>query len=137
MKRALTLLMLLICGFVLLTNSAHSTVEWQIVRTMELKQEFVDVAVTPDGRWTFALTAGGDVLIYSAAGKLEDTLKVGGSFDGITSSPGGDKIYLSNRTAGTVQIIAVEFVKEIDTSTAPFKGPADAPVTIAVFNDFQ
>jgi len=129
--------MLLICGFVLLTNSAHSTVEWQIVRTMELKQEFVDVAVTPDGRWTFALTAEGDVLIYSAAGKLEDTLHVGGRFDKITSSASGDKIYLSNQKAATLQIIAVEFVKEIDTSSAPFQGPPEARVAIVVFDDFQ
>jgi hypothetical protein len=137
MKKALSLAMLLLCWMIFLTTSADAAVEWQTLKTLELNEKLVDVAITPDGRWTFALTAGGDVLVYSAAGKLEDTLNVGGKFDGISSSAQGDKIFLTNRTAGTVQIIAVEFVKEIDTSTAPIQGPPDAPVTIAVFDDFQ
>jgi len=32
---------------------------------------------------------------------------------------------------------AVEFVAEIDASGSPARGPADAPVVIAVYNDFQ
>jgi hypothetical protein len=137
MKRALGPFILLTCGFLLLNSTAYATVDWQIIKTLELKQAFIDVAVTPDGRWTFALTAEGDVLIYSAAGKLEGTLNVQGKFDKISTSANGDKIYLSDQEAATLKIIAVEFVKEIDTNNAPFKGPADAPVTIAVFNDFQ
>lgn len=136
-KKAPIIITLLLCAVVLLTNNASATVEWQTLKTLEFNQKLVDVAVTPDGRWTFALTVGGDILIYSAAGKLEDTLNVGGKFDGISSSASGDKIFLSNRTAGTVQIIAVEFVKEIDTSNAPFQGPPEAPVAIVVFDDFQ
>jgi hypothetical protein len=112
-------------------------VEWQRIQTIEIGKKLVDVAVTPDGRWTFALTADGDVLIYSAVGKLQDTLQVGVGFDGIACSATGDKIYLSNRAAGKLQIVEVEFVREINTAGSPFLGPPEAPVTLVVFSDFQ
>jgi len=32
---------------------------------------------------------------------------------------------------------AGEFVADIDASGSPARGPADAPVVIAVYNDFQ
>ena len=136
MKRAMIVPGLLIC-IGLLTVSAHATVEWQSIQTIEMRKELVDVAVTPDGRWTFALTGNGDVLIYSAAGKLEDTLHVGGGFDGIACSVSGDRIYLSNRAAGKLQIVEVEFVKEINTAGSPFMGPSEAPVKVVVFSEFQ
>jgi hypothetical protein len=136
MKKAMIVPVLLVC-IGLLSVGAHATVEWQSMQTIELAKELVDVAVTPDGRWAFALTAEGDVLIYSAAGKLEDTLHVGGGFDRIACSASGDRIYLSNRAAGRLQIVEIEFVKEIDTAGSPFLGPPKAPVTVVVFSEFQ
>ncbi len=136
MKRAMIVPVLLVC-IGLLTVGAHATVEWRRSQTIEMRKKLVDVAVTPDGRWTFALTANGDVLVYSAAGKLEDTLEVGGGFDGIACSVSGDKIYLSNRAAGKLQIVEVEFVREINTAGSPFLGPPEAAVKVVVFSDFQ
>lgn len=136
MKRAMIAPVLLVCiGF--LPAGAHATVEWRSIQTIEIGKKLVDVAVTPDGRWSFALTADGDVLIYSAAGKLEDTLHVRGGFDRIACSATGDKIYLSNRAAGKLQIVEVDFVREINTAGSPFLGPPEAPVTVVVFSDFQ
>ena len=136
MKRAMIVPVLLVC-IGLLTVGAHATVDWQSSQTIQIGRTLLDIAVTPDGRWTFALTPDGDVLIYSAAGKLEDTLHVGGGFEGIACSASGDKIYLSNRAAGRLQIVEIEFVKEIDTAGSPFLGPSGAPVTVVVFSDFQ
>jgi hypothetical protein len=136
MKRAVIVPVLLVC-IGLLTVGAHATVEWQNSQTIQTGKKLLDFAVTPDGRWTFALTPDGDVLIYSAAGKLEDTLHVGEGFDGIACSAGGDKIYLSNRGAGRLQVVDIEFVKEIDTAGSPFLGPPGAPVTVVVFSEFQ
>ncbi len=132
------ILPVLVLGMVgVLTLGAHATVGWQSIQTFEMKKGLVDVAVTPDGRWTFALTANGDVLIYSTAGKLEDTLHVGGGFDRIACSAAGDRIYLSSRAAGRLQIVEIEFGKEINTADSPFLGPPEAPVTVVVFSEFQ
>jgi hypothetical protein len=35
------------------------------------------------------------------------------------------------------EILVLDFIQNIDVSDSPFKGPADAAVTIAVFSDFQ
>jgi len=136
MKRPMIAPVLLLC-LGLLPAGARATVEWQSIQTIEIGKKLVDVAVTPDGRLTFALTADGDVLIYSAAGKLQDKVQVGAGFDGIACSATGDKIYLSNRAAGKLQIVEVEFVREINTAGSPFLGPPEAPVTLVVFSDFQ
>jgi hypothetical protein len=129
-------LVLLVC-LGLLSVGAHATVEWQSIQTAEIGKKLADVAVTPDGWWTFTVTANGEVLIYSAAGKLEDTLQAGGGFDGIACSATGDRIYLSNRAAGKLQIVEIEFIREINTAGSPFLGPPEAPVTVVVFSDFQ
>ena len=118
-------------------KKASAGVDWQTVRTIELEKALADLAITPDGQRTFALTDDGDVLVYSAAGKPEGRLEVGGGFDRIGTSPSGDKIYLTDRTHGTQRVVEVEFVQQIDTAGAPFKGPAGAPVTVVVFDDFQ
>jgi len=136
MKRAMIAAALLVC-LGLLTVGAHAAVEWQSIQTIETGKKLVDVAVTPDGRRTFALTADGEVLVYAAAGRLEDTLQVGVGFDGISCSAIGDRIYLSNRAAGKLQIVEVIFVRDINTAGSPFLGPPEAPVTVVVFSDFQ
>jgi DNA-binding beta-propeller fold protein YncE len=136
MQRAMIAPVLLVC-IGLLPVGAHATVEWQSIQTIEIGKRLVDVAVTPDGRRTFVLTADGNVLIYSAAGKLEDMLQVGAGFDGISCSADGDRVYLSNRAAGKLQIVEVDFIREINTAGSPFLGPPDAPVTVVVFSDFQ
>jgi protein-disulfide isomerase len=37
----------------------------------------------------------------------------------------------------TLQVVVIEFVQDINVAGAPFKGPADAPVAIVLFTDFQ
>lgn len=44
---------------------------------------------------------------------------------------------LSSRTGSTVQLITLDFIQNINVTGSPFKGPADAPIAIAVFSDFQ
>ena len=93
--------------------------------------------VSLDGRWVFMLTKAGNVLIYSKDGRLEDRIPVAKVFDGIDISPKGDLLYLSSRKSKKIQTMAITFRAEIDTSEAPFMGPAEAPVVVAVFSDFQ
>jgi hypothetical protein len=97
----------------------------------------VDVAVSLNGRWVFVLTAQGSILIYSGDGRLEDEITVGNHVDGIKVGPEQDILLLTSRKNKTVEILVLDFVQNIDISNSPFKGPADAAVTIAVFSDFQ
>lgn len=118
-------------------SQSPATVEWDMERTLTLNQLPRDVAVSVKGTWTFILTDQGNILIYSADGQLNGTIAVGTHVDGIKAGPQEESLFLVSRKNKTVQEITLDFVREIDVSNAPFMGSADAPVVIAVFNDFQ
>jgi len=116
---------------------ASATVEWSRQQLLKTDGAPIDIAVSADGKFTFVLTDTGQVFIYSAQGQTEGTLDVGNGFNGIESSPTGDMLFLLDRNSNGVQVVSVEFIQNINASGAPFKGPAEASVVIALFSDFQ
>jgi hypothetical protein len=114
-----------------------AAVEWDVAGTLNLKQKPRDAAIALNGRWIYVLTYDGEILIYSPDGKLEDTISVGKSIEGIKVGPREDVLLLTSGQDKTVQLILLDFIQEINVSGSPFKGNSDAPVAIATFNDFQ
>jgi hypothetical protein len=51
--------------------------------------------------------------------------------------PGGDSLILNSNKNKTVQIIVLDFIQNINIFGSPYKGSDDAPVVVAVFDDFQ
>ena len=133
------LVIFLLVPVILLTLCPHSfaLVDWDVKKTLKIEKTPVDVAVSLNGRWVFVLTAQGSILIYSGDGRLEDEIAVGKHVDGIKVGPEQDILLLTSRKNKTVEILVLDFIQNIDVSNSPFKGPADAAVTIAVFSDFQ
>ena len=82
---------ILFAGLILLgsitMSYAAASVEWDVEKTLQLKSEPIDVAVSPDGRRIFVLNDLGQILIYSSAGSFLDKIDVGTHFDHITVSP--------------------------------------------------
>ena len=135
-KLILMLTMAIVLGS--LTNGlASDNVEWNVFKTMQLDATPVDVVFTPDGKRIFILTDQGEVLIYSSTNRMEAKIDVGKHVDQIKLGPGGETLVLKSSQNKTVQLVTVDFIQKINTSGSPFKGPEDAPVVIAVFNDFQ
>jgi hypothetical protein len=135
-KLILLLAMAIVLGA--FTNSfAADNVEWNVYKTLKLDESPIDVAITPDGRRIFVLTDKGEVVIYSSAGKIEAQIDVGKHVDQLKLGPRGDSLILSSGKNKTVEIVTIDFIQNINVSGSPFKGPADAPVVIAVFDDFQ
>ena len=115
----------------------HADVEWDLIKTYKIEGTPLDVAISKYGRWVFVLIKGGEILIYSRDATLDGKILVGNSIDGIKPGPREDILLLSSRKGKTVQIIDFGFIREINVTGSPFKGPSDAPVVIAVFSDFQ
>jgi len=111
--------------------------EWSVLRTLQLDAAAVDVALSPDGRRIFVLTDQGEILVYSSNEKPDAKMEVGRDVSQITVGPTGDTLILNNRKSRTVQLVSVDFVQNIKIEGSPFRGSKDAPVVIAVFNDFQ
>ncbi|MGD9081375.1 MAG: hypothetical protein PVG96_18660 [Desulfobacterales bacterium] len=135
-KLILLLAMAIVLGA--FTNSfAADNVEWNVYKTLKLDESPIDVAITPDGRRIFVLTDKGEVVIYSSAGKIEAQIDVGKHVDQLKLGPRGDSLILSSGQNKTVEIVTLDFIQQINVSGSPFKGPEDAAVVIAVFDDFE
>ncbi len=115
----------------------RAAVEVKIEKTLQTDSAPIDVIVSADGRTTFVLTDNGYVLVYDKRGELTESIEIGSHIDGIDLDPGGERLYATSRQNKTVEIIQLSFIKKINTNGSKFKGPADAPVTIAVFSEFQ
>jgi DNA-binding beta-propeller fold protein YncE len=116
---------------------ARATVEWSIQHTLKTDAIPLDMAISTDGRTLYVLTDDGKILIYDRNGNLKDTVPVGSHVSQIRIDPRGEQLFAVSRNNKTVEIITLDFIRPINTLGAPFKGPAQAPVVIAVFSDFQ
>ena len=129
----------LLTAILLLTLSAmaNGAVEGEVKKTLNLESPPLDLAASLNGQYIYVLTAQKNILVYSVEGKLEGKIPVESQVDSIKVGPWEDVILLTSKKNKQVQILLLDFIKDIDLSHSPFKGPADAPVEIAVFSDFQ
>jgi hypothetical protein len=135
-KLVLLLTVAIVMG-ALINCFASDNVEMNVYKTLQLEETPIDVAASPDGRRIFILTDRGEVVVYSSAAKIEGKIDVGQHVDQIKLGPRGESLILKSSKNKTVQIVTIDFIQKINTSGSPFKGPEDAPVVIAVFDDFQ
>jgi len=112
-------------------------VEWTIQRTFKPKAPPVDMAVSQNGKWIFVLSGQGNISIYSPDGRENGKINIGRHIDKISVGPREDLLLLMSTADRTVEVLAVDFVKQINVSGSPFKGLENAPVVIAVFSEFQ
>jgi len=139
MKRVFYFMSLLIffvvsVGFV---STASAELEWTIRNPVPLAAAPLDNAVSADGQLLFMLSAG-EIAVYSLTqNKTINTIPIDPDYDRISVSPRGNSLIVTSSAGKSMKIIDLEFVYQIDKSGLPLKGPADAPVTIAVFSDYQ
>jgi DNA-binding beta-propeller fold protein YncE len=119
------------------TAPSAAAVEWEIIKSLNTGARPVDVAVSADGKSVFVLTEDGVVSIYTGDGALTEKINTGGQAERIAVAPDGERLYVINRAGRRVDVIQLDYVRAINLSGAPYKGPEKAPVTLAVFSDFQ
>ena len=121
-------------GFV---GTASAELEWTIKNPVPLTAAPLDNAVSADGKLLFMLSAG-EIAVYSLTqSKTINTIPIDPDYDRISVSPRGNSLIVTSSAGKSMRIIDLEFVYQIDKSGLPLKAPADAPVTIAVFSDYQ
>jgi hypothetical protein len=137
MKNRPTAFLLIVMLFLTLSSIVNGAVEGDVKKTLNLESPPLDLAASLNGQYIYVLTDQKNILIYSIEGELEGKIPVGSQVDSIKVGPWEDVILLTSKKNKQVQILLLDFIKDIDLSNSPFKGPADAPVEIAVFSDFQ
>lgn len=118
-------------------NGRDNKIEWQVSANWKLASKPVDIVHSLDGAKVFILDADHRVLVYDNTGQLEGKIPVDEGVTAIDIAPQGEALYLINDEANTFTKVQLSFVQDIDIAGSPFKGKADAPVTVAVFTDFQ
>ena len=137
MRRRISNFMVVIITCFGLTMPALAKTDWQVRQKLQLEQAPIDMLVSSNNKWIYILTSDGQIVIYSTRGQLRDSISVGPDIDQIKSGPREDMLFLLSRENKSVQIITIDFTEEINIGGSPAKGPLDAPVTVAVFSDFQ
>ncbi|OGQ96379.1 MAG: hypothetical protein A2521_09170 [Deltaproteobacteria bacterium RIFOXYD12_FULL_57_12] len=136
-RSLLILFVLVLLALLPPVSQGRAAVVTDIVNNLALDAVPLDVAVPAGGRNIFVLVEGGRVLIYGLDGQLQDTVTVAASVEGIEAAPNGDALFLRDRQRKSVQIVTLDYIVKINTANSPIKGKPEAPVTIAVFDDFE
>jgi DNA-binding beta-propeller fold protein YncE len=127
------------CLALLLAPAApgRAAADWEVVRSLSTGARPLDVAVSADGRSVFVLTEDGQLSVYTSEGTLTDTFQLSKDAERIAVAPDGERVYVTARQGKRVDVVQIDFVRDIVLAGSPAKGPERAPVTIAVFSDFQ
>jgi protein-disulfide isomerase len=114
---------------------ASAVMQVEGTENVRLPKAALDVATTADGAKLFVLLKGGEVQVLSPGGQLIDQLTVAPESEQLSVSPEGDRLYLT--VGQELRIVEVASKHELPVLNSPVKGPANAPVTLTLFSDFQ
>jgi len=135
--RELGIFFLVLVIWLLAPKFVYSEIDWTLKKQIDLNVEPLDIATSTDGKFIFVLAIG-EVLVYSIAeGKIANRIPIDKDFDRVTYAGKNNVLILTSSSSKTLKIIQVDFLFDIALSGLPFKGPENAAVTIAVFNDYQ
>lgn len=111
--------------------------EWEVVRKFDIGSKPVDIAHSLDGKYAFVLTDKHVITVFDQAGTQQGSIPVEKGVNAITIDPMGQYLHLSDSSSNTFYTLALDFVISVNSTKAPVKGDMGAPVTVAVFSDFQ
>lgn len=124
-------------AFAATDTQTSSKIQWKVEKSWKLPNTPLDIVYTLDGKRVFILTDQKEILAYSANGELLGAIPVDKGVSAIDIAPRGEKLYLINQAENSFSDLSVSFIVNIDTTGSPFLGNENAPVTIAVFTDFE
>ena len=119
------------------TQGGNSELLFDKNRQWQLPYAPTDMVQSVDGQYIYILTDNHKLLIYEPNGNLKASVDVDPGVVAIDTDARGENVLLIDKDSKTFSVFSVSFVAEVDTAGAPFKGKADAPVTVAVFSDFE
>lgn len=135
--RKFGIFLFVIISWVSVPQFIYAEIDLTLIKQTNLDVQPLDTATSADGKLIFVL-ARGEILVYSIAeGKVANRISIDKDFDRVTYAGKNNVLILTSSSSKTLKIIQVDFIHNIALDGLPFKGPADASVTIAVFDDYQ
>ena len=123
--------------FPCIASAQPSNIDWVSVGQIKLEASPVDVESTADGKLVFVLLPG-KVVVYDKSAKRQlNQIPVDQSYNRLTYSSDSETLILTSSTTNELEVIHIDRVYNISMEGSPFLGPENAPVTIAVFDDYE
>jgi hypothetical protein len=138
-NKILMIVLILMVSLVTATNGLAATVgvDTTLLKQLAIDKPPLDVETSTDGKLMFVLVPG-EVLIYSdLGGQPINRIAVDNSFDSMAFAEKLDLLILSSNSNQKVDMVRIDLISKVITDGSPYRGKADAPVTIAVFDDYQ
>lgn len=118
-------------------DSVQADVEWTLKKQSNLDAVPLDITSSPDGQWIYILTSG-EIAVFSILGDhVASRIPVDKTFDRISYAAQTNTLTVSSSTGKMLKLIQLEVIQKFSLDGLAFKGPEKAPVTIAVFSDYQ
>jgi protein-disulfide isomerase len=116
---------------------AAGAVEWEVIKTLNLEENPLDIANSFDGTRAYILSKK-CIYIYSVErGEITDKIPVADDFSKISVAPDGESLFLASTDGKKLSIVKVSTVFDIPTGASPVMGDKNGPVRIAAFLDYQ
>ena len=123
-------------ALMLIPAAVFGAFEAKSVLNTTVEMPVLDTATGPDDNLVFLLTQKA-VLIYSVSDqKVLDRIPLNETYDHLAVLD-DERLVVTDSASSRVNVISFNQVFEIDLTDRAFKGPADAPVTLVVFDDYQ
>jgi len=136
-SRRLGIFLLVVISCVTVPQFIYAGIDMTLIKQTNLDVRPLDIAASVDGKMIYVL-ARGEILVYSIdEGKVSNRISIDKDFDKLTYAAKDNVLILTSSSSKTLKIIQVDFIYNIAIDGLPFKGPSDAAVTIAVFDDYQ
>ncbi len=104
-------------------------------KTLDIRP--LDIASSSDGKLIFILSRGKLVVYSPVDNTIVSRSDVDKVYDRISYSSETKTLVLASTGSSLLKLVQIEQIYEISTKNCPAEGPVDAPVTIAVFDDYQ
>ena len=120
-----------------IVSAQPSDIDWTPVGQIKLESPPLDVENTADGELVFVLMPGKVVVYDKSANRQLNQIPVDQGYDRLTYATESETLILTSSSTNALKVIHIHQVYTISVEGSPFLGPENAPVTIAVFDDYE
>jgi protein-disulfide isomerase len=123
-------------SFWVTASASAGVAELRQLSTLDFEKTPLQIAPSSDGRRLYVMTDDHQLQIYTLAGDLQGQVVLDPQVDQFVPL-GPQHLLLQKSAQKQASIALIEISQNIDISAAPVLGDENAPVTIAVFDDFE